>query len=150
MSTPRQRYLYNISNYQLFLVCSLQIFGAFLAWETRNVSIPALNDSKHVGLSVYNVVIMCVMGAPIALVRYLLFLFTIYSYGNKKHKIKWYNMGALWYSWDFVIKAFCPKIHFLGPVLTSYEINKKTDWINKLEKVQWTLWDHISWKMIIN
>lgn len=40
----------------------LLIFGAFLAWETRNVSIPALNDSKHVGLSVYNVVIMCVMG----------------------------------------------------------------------------------------
>lgn len=27
----------------------LLIFGAFLAWETRNVSIPALNDSKHVG-----------------------------------------------------------------------------------------------------
>lgn len=46
----------------------LLIFGAFLAWETRNVSIPALNDSKHVGLSVYNVVIMCVMGAAIALV----------------------------------------------------------------------------------
>jgi len=46
----------------------LLIFGAFLAWETRNVSIPALNDSKHIGLSVYNVVIMCVMGAAIALV----------------------------------------------------------------------------------
>uniref|UniRef100_A0A182IJK6 Gamma-aminobutyric acid type B receptor subunit 2 n=1 Tax=Anopheles atroparvus TaxID=41427 RepID=A0A182IJK6_ANOAO len=46
----------------------LLIFGAFLAWETRNVSIPALNDSKHVGLSVYNCVIMCVMGAAIALV----------------------------------------------------------------------------------
>jgi len=46
----------------------LLIFGAFLAWETRNVSIPALNDSKHVGMSVYNVVIMCVMGAAIALV----------------------------------------------------------------------------------
>ncbi|KFB46262.1 AGAP004595-PA-like protein [Anopheles sinensis] len=46
----------------------LLIFGAFLAWETRHVSIPALNDSKHVGLSVYNCVIMCVMGAAIALV----------------------------------------------------------------------------------
>jgi hypothetical protein len=46
----------------------LLIFGAFLAWETRNVSIPALNDSKHVGMSVYNVFIMCVMGAAIALV----------------------------------------------------------------------------------
>ncbi|CAH1727931.1 unnamed protein product [Chironomus riparius] len=46
----------------------LLIFGAFLAWETRNVSIPALNDSKHIGMSVYNCVIMCVMGAAIALV----------------------------------------------------------------------------------
>lgn len=46
----------------------LQIFGAFLAWETRHVSIPALNDSKYVGLSVYNVVIMCVTGAAISFV----------------------------------------------------------------------------------
>ncbi|XP_031640680.1 gamma-aminobutyric acid type B receptor subunit 2 isoform X1 [Contarinia nasturtii] len=46
----------------------LLIFGAFLAWETRHVSIPALNDSKHIGLSVYNVLIMCIMGAAIALV----------------------------------------------------------------------------------
>ncbi|KAF4532635.1 hypothetical protein B566_EDAN009816, partial [Ephemera danica] len=46
----------------------LLIFGAFLAWETRHVSIPALNDSKYVGMSVYNVVIMCVMGAAISFV----------------------------------------------------------------------------------
>lgn len=45
-----------------------QIFGAFLAWETRHVSIPALNDSRHVGLSVYNVAIMCICGAAVALV----------------------------------------------------------------------------------
>lgn len=46
----------------------LMIFGAFLAWETRKVSIPALNDSRHVGLSVYNVAIMCICGAAVALV----------------------------------------------------------------------------------
>ena len=46
----------------------LQIFGAFLAWETRHVSIPALNDSKYVGMSVYNVVIMCITGAAISIV----------------------------------------------------------------------------------
>lgn len=39
-----------------------------MAWETRHVSIPALNDSRHVGLSVYNVAIMCIMGAAVALV----------------------------------------------------------------------------------
>jgi hypothetical protein len=41
------------------------VFGAFLAWETRNVQIPALNDSKYVGMSVYNVFIMCILGAAI-------------------------------------------------------------------------------------
>lgn len=30
------------------------------------MSIPALNDSKYIGMSVYNVVIMCVIGAPIS------------------------------------------------------------------------------------
>ncbi|XP_050425730.1 gamma-aminobutyric acid type B receptor subunit 2 [Adelges cooleyi] len=47
---------------------SLMVFGAFLAWETRHVSIPALNDSKYVGMSVYNVVLMCVAGAAISFV----------------------------------------------------------------------------------
>ena len=32
----------------LLLVC-----GAFLAWETRKVSIPALNDSKYIGIWFY-------------------------------------------------------------------------------------------------
>ena len=46
----------------------VQVFGAFLAWETRNVQIPALNDSKYVGMSVYNVFIMCVLGVAISFV----------------------------------------------------------------------------------
>lgn len=45
---------------------SLQLFGCFLAWETRNVSIPALNDSKYIGMSVYNVGIMCIIGAAVS------------------------------------------------------------------------------------
>lgn len=45
----------------------LLLFGAFLAWETRNVTIPALNDSKYIGMSVYNVFILCIIGAPISL-----------------------------------------------------------------------------------
>uniref|UniRef100_A0AAN0LJ33 Gamma-aminobutyric acid type B receptor n=1 Tax=Polyphagotarsonemus latus TaxID=1204166 RepID=A0AAN0LJ33_9ACAR len=46
----------------------LMAFGIFLAWETRHVSIPALNDSKYIGMSVYNVVIMCVIGAGLSVV----------------------------------------------------------------------------------
>ena len=43
------------------------LFGVFLAWETRHVKIPALNDSRYVGMSVYNVVILSVVGVPAAL-----------------------------------------------------------------------------------
>ena len=45
----------------------LLLFGVFLAWETRQVKIPALNDSRYVGMSVYNVVILSVVGVPAAL-----------------------------------------------------------------------------------
>ncbi|XP_032219288.2 gamma-aminobutyric acid type B receptor subunit 2 isoform X1 [Nematostella vectensis] len=41
----------------------LLLFGLFLAWETRNVTIPALNDSKYIGMSVYNVVTLSCIGA---------------------------------------------------------------------------------------
>lgn len=40
-------------------------FGAFMAWETRNVTFAALNDSKHIGVSVYNVVFPCALGMTI-------------------------------------------------------------------------------------
>uniref|UniRef100_A0AC34QA04 G-protein coupled receptors family 3 profile domain-containing protein n=1 Tax=Panagrolaimus sp. JU765 TaxID=591449 RepID=A0AC34QA04_9BILA len=46
----------------------LMIFGCFLAWETRAVNVPALNDSKYIGMSVYNVVVMCVIGLSLAIV----------------------------------------------------------------------------------
>ncbi|XP_064483101.1 gamma-aminobutyric acid type B receptor subunit 2-like [Ornithodoros turicata] len=35
----------------------LLVVGCYMAWETRNVQIPALNDSQYIGLSVYNAVI---------------------------------------------------------------------------------------------
>ncbi|XP_071087833.1 gamma-aminobutyric acid type B receptor subunit 2-like [Haliotis cracherodii] len=38
----------------------LLIFGVYMAWETRNVKIPALNDSQYIGMNVYNVVIMSI------------------------------------------------------------------------------------------
>ena len=45
----------------------LLFFGIFLAWETRNVSIPALNDSKYIGMSVYNVFVLSIIGASVSL-----------------------------------------------------------------------------------
>ncbi|XP_077977926.1 gamma-aminobutyric acid type B receptor subunit 2-like [Glandiceps talaboti] len=44
---------------------SLLIFGVFLAYETRNVEISALNDSKQIALSVYTVAMTCALSLPI-------------------------------------------------------------------------------------
>ena len=40
------------------ILFSKQVVGCFFAWQTRYVNIPALNDSKYIGMSVYNVVII--------------------------------------------------------------------------------------------
>ena len=39
------------------------LFGVFLSFETRNVHVDELNDSKTIAVSIYNVVICCVFGA---------------------------------------------------------------------------------------
>ncbi|XP_071956737.1 gamma-aminobutyric acid type B receptor subunit 2-like [Antedon mediterranea] len=44
---------------------ALMTFGCLLAWSTRHVSIPALNDSKYIGMCVYNVMLLCVCGAAL-------------------------------------------------------------------------------------
>lgn len=44
----------------------LLIFGLFLAFETRKVSISALNDSRFIGISVYNVVLLSAIGVPVS------------------------------------------------------------------------------------
>lgn len=48
------------------------IFGVFLAWETRNVHYLALNDSKNIGLAVYNIFMFSCLALVIEfVVRYL-------------------------------------------------------------------------------
>ncbi|GAU88441.1 hypothetical protein RvY_01140-2 [Ramazzottius varieornatus] len=44
------------------------IFGLFLAYETRNVKIRELNDSRFVGMSIYNVVVLCIITAPVTMI----------------------------------------------------------------------------------
>ncbi|XP_064609403.1 gamma-aminobutyric acid type B receptor subunit 2-like [Liolophura sinensis] len=39
----------------------LLIGGAYMAWETRKVKIPVLNDSQYIGMNVYNVVLMSII-----------------------------------------------------------------------------------------
>lgn len=47
----------------------LLVFGLFLAYETRGVKLRQLNDSKLVGMCIYNVAIMCFITGPISLVN---------------------------------------------------------------------------------
>ncbi|XP_072028219.1 gamma-aminobutyric acid type B receptor subunit 2-like [Amphiura filiformis] len=44
----------------------LLIFGTFLAWETRTIHIPELNDSKLIGICVYNTVVLCIVGVSVS------------------------------------------------------------------------------------
>ncbi|XP_074600736.1 gamma-aminobutyric acid type B receptor subunit 1 isoform X2 [Brevipalpus obovatus] len=46
----------------------LLLFGLFLSYETRSVKLRRLNDSRLVGMSIYNVVILCMITGPVSLV----------------------------------------------------------------------------------
>ncbi|CAG9833381.1 unnamed protein product [Diabrotica balteata] len=45
-----------------------KIFGLFLAYETRSMKVKQINDSRYVGMSIYNVVILCLITAPVTMV----------------------------------------------------------------------------------
>ncbi|KAF2884262.1 hypothetical protein ILUMI_21914 [Ignelater luminosus] len=44
------------------------VFGLFLAYETRSLKVKQINDSRYVGMSIYNVVVLCLITAPVILV----------------------------------------------------------------------------------
>ena len=64
-SNWQEQLSYEHTFYYFLFIGLLLLFGAYLAWETRKVHIPALNDSKMIGLSVYNVIIPCALVIPI-------------------------------------------------------------------------------------
>lgn len=45
----------------------LLFFGVFLTWETRNVSFPSLNDSKYIGICVYNIFVISSVVLPVGM-----------------------------------------------------------------------------------
>ena len=44
------------------------VLGLFLAYETRSQKVRQINDSRLVGMAIYNVVILCLITAPVMLV----------------------------------------------------------------------------------
>ncbi|XP_041350845.1 gamma-aminobutyric acid type B receptor subunit 1-like [Gigantopelta aegis] len=52
----------------LFIIQGILMFlGTFLAWETRNVSMDGLNDSKMIGICIYNVVVLSFLNVCISM-----------------------------------------------------------------------------------
>ncbi|VDN55785.1 unnamed protein product [Dracunculus medinensis] len=46
--------------------CLLLIFGLFLAYESRNLKLRYINDSRFVGLAIYNVTILSLVTGPVS------------------------------------------------------------------------------------
>jgi len=44
------------------------VFGLFLAYETRSIKVKQINDSRYVGMSIYNVVVLCLITTPVTMV----------------------------------------------------------------------------------
>lgn len=44
------------------------VLGLFLSYETRSFKLKQINDSRFVGMAIYNVVILCMITAPVMLV----------------------------------------------------------------------------------
>lgn len=42
------------------------IVGSWLAYQVSDVSIPALNDSRYIGLSIYSTTLMAIICTPVA------------------------------------------------------------------------------------
>nr|AQX17741.1 metabotropic gaba receptor [Hormiphora californensis] len=45
----------------------LLVFGAFIAFQSRNISIPALNDSKFIGISIYTILVVASIIFPVTM-----------------------------------------------------------------------------------
>ncbi|XP_071947988.1 gamma-aminobutyric acid type B receptor subunit 1-like [Antedon mediterranea] len=43
----------------------LLLFGIFLAYETRNMAVRDINDSKYIAMAIYNVVVLCIITASV-------------------------------------------------------------------------------------
>ncbi|VEL13634.1 unnamed protein product [Protopolystoma xenopodis] len=46
----------------------LLLFGLLLAYETRNVKLGCISDSRFTAMAVYNVVVLSVVTAPVSLI----------------------------------------------------------------------------------
>ena len=67
-----------LQDFYLSFLALLLVFGMFFAWETRKVRVEALNDSKQIGLCVYNVLIMSAIAVILSMVSDLQLILTFH------------------------------------------------------------------------
>ena len=79
----------------------LLVIGLFLAWETRNVTLVSLNDSKYIGMSVYNVVITTLITVP---------LYFVIGHGNINAKFALFGTSFNVVSTFTLLLLFVPKV----------------------------------------
>uniref|UniRef100_A0A1A9ZMX7 G-protein coupled receptors family 3 profile domain-containing protein n=1 Tax=Glossina pallidipes TaxID=7398 RepID=A0A1A9ZMX7_GLOPL len=48
--------------------CESSQNSVWLAYETRSIKVKQINDSRYVGMSIYNVVVLCLITAPVGMV----------------------------------------------------------------------------------
>ncbi|KAL3234091.1 hypothetical protein MRX96_022836 [Rhipicephalus microplus] len=97
----------------------LLVVGCYMAWETRNVQIPALNDSQYIGMSVYNAVITSALVVALANVI-----------STERYTLTYALVGTVIFvsTTTTLCLLFLPKASpFTSPVLIIHAIINKTD-----------------------
>ncbi|XP_040570916.2 LOW QUALITY PROTEIN: gamma-aminobutyric acid type B receptor subunit 1-like [Lepeophtheirus salmonis] len=79
------------------------ILGLFLSYEIRSVKVKQINDTRLVGMSIYNVVVLCMITAPVTLVI-----------GDQQNaSFAFVSLANVFCCFLSMALIFVPKIHFI-------------------------------------
>lgn len=92
------------------------VFGLFLAYETRSIKVKQINDSRYVGMSIYNVVVLCLITAPVAMV----------IASQQDASFAFIALAVIFCCFLSMLLIFVPKVSFsspAGPIFKSIDVN---------------------------
>lgn len=97
----------------------LLLFGVFLAWETRNVHYAELNDSKNIGLAVYNILVFSALSVTAE------FVLNEQEFATKRI----FNNLLMYLCTSMVLTlVFLPKVYIVRDISNLYLLNCWTSW----------------------
>ncbi|CAB3400199.1 unnamed protein product [Caenorhabditis bovis] len=82
--------------------CLLLVFGIFLSYETRNLKLRFVNDSRLIGLAIYNVAVVSLVTAPVV---------TLFIHGQANAHFAFIALTVLICTYISICLIFGPKIH---------------------------------------